>query len=168
MEVLRTSYAFSKKAKTCRYFCIPYQASFPHIYWKYCPGSSQVRSPSHAKWPYLLKSLWCYSYYSFWVSIWNLQDIIRLPVPSKHISRDLRPRWPKVRPILWRPNCKVMWLPHYQSYQVIFHGHHTYNSFWDNDTVPEKCGILLNLNFEDICDLNIKLSEKKSPKYLLS
>ena len=28
--------------------------------------SSQVRSPGQVKWPYFLKSLWCYCTYSFW------------------------------------------------------------------------------------------------------
>ena len=48
------------------FFCITYQPSFSHLSWKFVPRSSQVRSPGQVKGPYLLKSLWCYSSYSFW------------------------------------------------------------------------------------------------------
>ena len=65
------------------------------------PRSSQVRSTGQVKWPYLMRSLCCYSGYSFWKINMKSQDIKRLPVPTKQTSRLFRLWWPDDKSVFY-------------------------------------------------------------------
>ena len=81
---------------------------FPQLSWKFCPQVISGRSLVMINWPYLIKSLWCYSSCSFWAINMKRSGYHKNISIHKTFIFDFSFRWPKVRLILWPPYYKAM------------------------------------------------------------